>query len=188
MPERSGSNPPSPFVMRWLSPAVAGAPVRTALDLACGSGRHALAMARAGYAVTALDIRFDALQALRASAEAEHLSIRTACVDLTRLPLPHDRYDLIVVTRYLDRTFFPALRAALRPGGVLVYETFTEHQLHYGEGPRSSAHLLRPGELRTLVRGMDVLFDEEVTGPPAVARLAARKRYASVPNADRRDA
>lgn len=133
-------------------------------------------MARAGYAVTALDIRFDALRSLHASAAAEHLSVQTACVDLTRLPLPRDRYDLIVVTRYLDRTLFSALEAALRSGGLLLYETFTEHQLRYPDGPRSSAHLLRPGELRTLVEGMDVLFDEETTGPPALARLAARKR------------
>lgn len=176
MPERSGSNPPSPFVMRWLSPLSGSTRHRQALDLACGNGRHALALARAGYVVTALDIRLDALRMLRASAEAEHLSIRIACVDLTRMSLPHDGYDLIVVTRYLDRTHFPDLQAALRPRGLLICETFTEHQLRHAEGPRSSAHLLRPGELRTLVRGMDVLFDEEVTGPPAVARLAALKR------------
>lgn len=133
-------------------------------------------MARAGYAVTALDIRLDALRTLRASADAEHLSIHTACVDLTHQPLPHDRYDLIVVTRYLDRTLFPALQAALREGGLLLYETFTEHQRRYAEGPRSTAHLLRPGELRSLVTGLDVMFDEEVMGPTALARIAARKR------------
>lgn len=176
MPERSGSNPPSPFVMRWLSQPVPGAPARRALDLACGTGRHALSMARAGYAVTALDIRFDALQALRASGLPERLPVHAACVDLTRVPLPRDCFDLIVVTRYLDRALFPALAEALRGGGLLLYETFTEHQLRHATGPRSTAHLLRPGELRSLVTELDVLFDEEDMGPPALARIAARKR------------
>ena len=64
----------------------------------------------------------------------------------------------------------------LVPGGVLLYETFTEHQLRYDRGPRSRAHLLAPGELRLRLRGMDVLFDEEVMAPDAVARIAARRR------------
>lgn len=175
MTDGSHTNPPSSFVMQWLSLSQpSGRPPR-ALDAACGSGRHALAMARAGYAVTALDIRLDALRALRASARDEGLAIQAACVDLTRFPLPRERFDLIIVTRYLDRTHVPALRAALTPGGILLYETFTEHQRGHQTGPRSSAHLLRPGELRTLVTGLDVLFDEEVSEPEAVARIAARK-------------
>lgn len=133
-------------------------------------------MARAGYFVTAVDIRLDALRTLRASADVEQLAVRGVCADMTAMPLPQERFDLIVVTRYLDRTLFPALREALRPGGILLVETFTEHQLRHGSGPRSSAHLLRPGELRTLVTGMDVLFDEEVMAPAALARMAARKR------------
>lgn len=176
MTERSTANPPSPFVARWLTPVAPGARAPRALDLACGTGRHALAMAQAGYVVTAIDIRLDALQALRASASLEGLPIRPVCADMTRMPLPRARFELVVVTRYLDRDLFPALRDALVPGGLLLYETFTEHQLRHGTGPRSAAHLLRPGELRMLVRGMDVLFDEEVMGPPALARLAARKR------------
>ena len=85
-------------------------------------------------------------------------------------------FHVVVVTRYLDRQLFPALRDALVPGGVLLYETFTEHQLRYDRGSRSRDHLLAPGELRTLLRGMDVLFDEEVIAPDAVARVAARRR------------
>ncbi len=92
-------------------------------------------------------------------------------------PLPRARFELIVVTRYLDRERMPLLIDALAPGGVLVYETFTERQLQYACGPRSRAHLLAPGELRTLVRGLHVLFDEEVTEPEALARIVARRHH-----------
>lgn len=136
-------------------------------------------MARAGYLVTAIDIQFDALVALCAAARQEALAVAAVCADLTQLPLPKRRFDLIVVTRYLDRTWFAAIREVLAPGGVLLYETFTEHQLRYGRGPRSPAHLLKPGELRTLVRDLDVLFDEEVIEPEAVARIAARQKPAA---------
>ena len=128
-----------------------------------------------------MDIQLDALmtagQAGRAgqAGQAGSGSIALACVDLTTYPLPRSRFDVVVVSRYLDRALFPALRDALVPGGVLLYETFTERQLRHGRGPTSPAHLLRPGELRMLVRGMDVLFDEEVSEPDALARIAARR-------------
>lgn len=180
MTDRIDTNPPSPFVAQWLSTWCAPAVGARALDVACGRGRHALALARAGYRVTALDMQLDALRRLQASSRHEGLAIQLACVDLTAMPLPRDTFELIVVTRYLDRTLFPALRAALLPGGVLLYETFTEHQLQYDRGPRSSAHLLEPGELRTLTTGMELLFDEEVMEPEAVARIAARRPGATV--------
>ena len=98
------------------------------------------------------------------------------------LPLPCEGLDgslhrsLLGTLGFPLPGFLPALREALTPGGVLLYETFTEHQRQYDRGPRSSAHLLAPGELRRLVSGLDLLFDEEVMAPDAVARVAARKR------------
>lgn len=175
MTNAARTNQPSPFVARWLASFPPCPDVR-ALDVACGRGRHSLALARAGYRVVAIDIQLDALRELRAAALAAGLPIAVACADLTRMPLPRNRFGLIVVTRYLDRALFPSLREALVPGGVLLYETFTEHQLRYEKGPRSRAHLLQPGELRRLVPDMDVLFDEEVMGPDAVARIAVRRR------------
>ncbi len=81
---------------------------------------------------------------------------------------------MIVVTRYLQRNLFHALRGAVRPGGVVLYETFTTAQRALGTGPTSPDHLLEPGELRRAFDGFEVLFYEEVTAPEAVARIAAR--------------
>ena len=122
-----------------------------------------------------MDIQLDALMSAGRAAKGANQSLALACVDLTRSGLPRARFDVVVVSHYLDRALFPALCDALVPGGVLLYETFTERQLRHGRGPTSSAHLLRPGELRMLVRGMDVLFDEEVSEPDALARIVARR-------------
>ena len=102
---------------------------------------------------------------------------RSWCADLTQHPLPSGRFDLIVVSRYLQRDLFPAVRSAIAPGGVVLYETFTTAQRALGTGPTSADHLLEPGELRARfdVDGWDVLFCEETLEPEAVARLAARK-------------
>jgi len=176
MTDPRGAAPPSPFIAHWAVRLAQMFPGGRALDVAAGRGRHSLALAAAGFRVTAVELQFDALVQARASARADGLTLSYVCADCTQFPLPRRSCHTIVVTRYLDRALFPALREALVPGGVLLYETFTEHQLRYDRGPRSPAHLLAPGELRLLLRGMDVLFDEEVMAPEAVARIAARRR------------
>ncbi len=98
------------------------------------------------------------------------------CADLTQHPLPRGRFDLVVVCRYLQRDLFAALREALAPCGIVIYETFTTHQRALGKPPTSADHLLEPGELRERFDGFEVLFYEETVAPDAVARLVARAR------------
>jgi hypothetical protein len=71
---------------------------------------------------------------------------------------------------------FEPLRAAVRPGGAIVYETFTVDQPEHGWGPTSPAHLLEHGELRRAFEGFDELFYEETVSPEALARIVARRR------------
>jgi SAM-dependent methyltransferase len=181
MTDSRGPNPPSPFIERWVRRLAASRRSGArALDVACGRGRHARLLAASGYDTVGIDWQLAALTALRDQAARDALPLPVVCADLTQFPLPRARFDIVVVTRYLDRGLFDDLRQALVPGGVLLYETFTEHQLRHGRGPASRAHLLAPGELRMAVRGMDVLFDEEVQEPDAVARIAARRRDGAV--------
>jgi hypothetical protein len=91
-------------------------------------------------------------------------------------PLAVAAFDLLIVTRYLQRDLFPSMRDAVRSGGCVIYETFTVRQRALGVGPTSADHLLAPGELRAMFAGWDVLFDQEVSAPEAVARLVVRKR------------
>jgi SAM-dependent methyltransferase len=168
---------PSSFVAEWaarLAPAQHG--TARALDVAMGRGRHALLLARAGFRTFGVDIRHDAVRDAVDAAAAEGLSIAGWCTDLTRGGLPASRFDLVVVTRYLQRNLFAALGECVAPGGVILYETFTVAQRALGKGPTSPDHLLEPGELRRRFEAFDELCYEEVSAPEAVARIAARRR------------
>jgi tellurite methyltransferase len=168
---------PSPFVVEWIDRIACerGGQLR-ALDVAMGNGRHAVVLARAGLLTCGVDVKLDAVREAMTAARREGVSIAGWCADLTQYPLPRDRFDLVLVTRYLQRDLFPDLRAALAPGGVVLYETFTTGQHALGRPPTSPDHLLEPGELRQRFDGFDVLFYEEVLAPDAVARLVARSR------------
>ena len=149
-----------------------------ALDLACGSGRHALWLAQHGFRTTAVDRDAAAIQALNAEAAGRGLSIQGRVVDLEageRFP-EADSFDVIVVVHYLHRPLFPSLVNALRPGGVLVYETFTRAQAARGR-PTNPAFLLDRGELLTLVRPLEVLASREgdYDGRSIASVVAARR-------------
>ena len=148
------------------------------LDVACGTGRHALLFASLGCEVTAVDRDAGRIAALRETAAGEGLTVDARALDLeTGVPdLGTDRYDLIVVTRYLHRPLMPAIVAALAPRGVLLYETFTTAQALRGK-PANPAFLLAPGELGRLVAPLEVVRarDGDVDGS-ALSAVAAVKR------------
>ena len=166
--------------MEWIA-RLAGdnADNARALDLAMGRGRHAFPLARAGYRTFGVDVKYDAVCEAVRSAQDAGLMIHGWCADLTEHPLPVARFELIVVTRYLQRDLFPAIRDALVPGGRVLYETFTIRQRALGVGPTSPDHLLQESELRSYFEDFEILFYEEVPSPEAVARLVARRRRSS---------
>ena len=122
-----------------------------------------------------MDVSLDAVTSAVARAAARGLVVRGWSADLTRHPLPPEHFALVVVTRYLQRDLFTALGRTLAPGGVLLYETFTEAQRAHGRGPTSPDHLLKPGELRAAFAHLELVFYEEVAEPDALARLVAQK-------------
>ncbi len=152
-------------------------PPGTALDVACGFGRHALLLASARYRVRALDrdpVRVAFVQDIAARLG---LLVTTEAVDLETgdRDLGTGLFDLIVVTHYLHRPLFPALVRTLRPGGLLVYETFTVAQAALGQ-PRHPAFLLESGELPRLVAPLTVVREREGEFEGRmVAGVAARK-------------
>ncbi|UCH85921.1 MAG: methyltransferase domain-containing protein [Dehalococcoidia bacterium] len=152
-----------------------------ALDIAMGTGRNALYLASLGFRVTGIDLSTVAVEKCRKKAERLGLSVEALVADLERSPLPSNDYDLIVNFYYLQRSLAPQIVASLKPGGVLVFESFTVDQLQFGWGPKSSEHLLHPGELREMFPDLETLLYHEGTvqgdrGPKAVASLIARKR------------
>lgn len=170
----------SAFIERWVGVAAGalglpGRPCR-ALDLAMGEGRHALLLAEAGFTTFGVDVSPDRVRTACERSRLAGLSLHAWVADLDTWPLPPERFDLLVVSRFLVRARWEDLRNLVRPGGFVVYETFTTGQLARGIGPSSPDHLLNPGELGQAFDGWEILSVEEVSEPAAIARLAARKR------------
>jgi SAM-dependent methyltransferase len=133
-----------------------------ALDVASGTGRHALWLAERGLLTRAIDSDEAAVAFVRDAARRRGLPLLADVVDLEQGTevLPRDSFDVIVVVHYLHRPLFPDLRAALRRDGILVYETFTRAQAERGK-PTNPAFLLEPGELRELVQPLEIVVERE---------------------------
>lgn len=133
------------------------------LDVACGKGRHAILLAQTGLQVRAIDRSAEAIDALRQESETRGLQIDAAVVDLETDPPPslgQSLYDAVLVVNYLHRPLMPAIRAAVKPGGRIFYETFTTGQAERGH-PRNPAFLLRDGELSELMAPLVVVRSRE---------------------------
>ncbi len=122
---------PSPWLLAHARLAPRGA--RT-LDVACGRGRHALFLAGAGFPVRAVDRDPGQVAWLGALARRLHLPLDAAVVDLESgsADLGAAEWELVLVFNYLHRPLFPALVRALKPGGVLLCETYTREQAKRG--------------------------------------------------------
>lgn len=174
---------PAPF----LKDSLPLLPRGHALDLACGRGRNTLFLASHGFTVDAMDRDQQALAELQ-SAAAQHglTSISTHTMELEDAARPpairEAGYDVVLGFFYLHRPLFPALLRALKPGGVLVYETFlVDNHLRHGH-PRRREFCLERNELLSLARSLRVLrYDEgehadaHGSGSAFTARLLASK-------------
>ncbi len=169
---------PSPFVLSCLTrvrQTLSDEP--SALDLAMGSGRHSVVLAEAGFSVFGVDLSHEKQTHARARLAAQGLSARMWTGDLkVGGMLPRCRFDLVVCTHYLQRTLWAELSETVRPGGFVIYETFTMEQRRYKWGPRSSEFLLEPGgELKRAFGEWEIWEYEECEFPVAQARLLARR-------------
>lgn len=139
------------------------------LDYACGTGRHARWLAQQGFRVDAVDRNPDALAAM---CGVKGISVLQADLEQGEWPFSAHRFDAVIVTNYLHRARFGQMQALLRPGGVLIYETFMRGNAKFGR-PSSPDFLLEPGEL--LQRCADgwhvVAFEQGVVMQPRPAAL-----------------
>lgn len=153
------------------------------LDLACGAGRDLIYLAQHGWNMTGVDWSTDSIQRVEQLAASQQLRITTLLRDLETdaNPLPEfkaEHFDLICVARYLHRPLFPLLRTWLKPGGLLVYQTFMQgcEQTAIGR-PRNPKFLLASHELAEYFQDFERLLDEiEVLedGRPVSAFIARK--------------
>lgn len=143
---------PSPWVMRFAALLPENAAV---LDVACGGGRHARALLERGHALTVVDKDTTYVADLEERAEVVAADLE----DGSPWPFAGRTFDGVMVTNYLHRPLFAALAAALKDGGVLIYETFARGNEQFGR-PRNPHHLLEPGELLGAFPGLQVIAYE----------------------------
>nr|MCS5564747.1 class I SAM-dependent methyltransferase [Methylococcales bacterium] len=119
-----------------------------ALDLACGMGGNALFLAERGLSTTAWDLSAVAIERLSQVVATDQLDLVCEVRDLEKKPPPQSSFDVVVVSRFLDRNLNRSLAAVLRPGGLLYFQTFVADK-DPASGPENPAYLLRENELAT---------------------------------------
>ncbi|RMF92685.1 MAG: methyltransferase domain-containing protein [Nitrospinota bacterium] len=170
--ERIFKPKPVPFLRKHVKLLPRG----RALDLAMGEGRNAIFLAQHGFVVDGCDIAEVAVRRCLARAQELGVRVRGFVVDLTTYTIPASVYDVILCFYYLERSLIPHVKRGLRPGGMIVYETFTIEQMKYWQ-PRNPAYLLQPNELLHLFQDFHILIYRELdyTGKKAIASLIAQK-------------
>ncbi len=133
-----------------------------ALELACGMGRNALWLAEHGLNVLAWDISDVAVQRLNEVADLKGItaSFRAEVRDVMQEPMADDSFDVIVVSYFLERSLVSVIKKALRPGGLLFYQTFSRFQVD-DSGPRNPDFRLADNELVKLFADMRLLVYRE---------------------------
>lgn len=162
------------------------------LSLAEGEGRNAVFLARRGFRVTAVDSSAVGLGKASQLAAQWGVDIETIVADLATFELGSNRWDGIVsiwchVSSTVRTRLHAAVVAALRPGGVLLLESYNPKQLEYKTGgPPNVDFLTTQAELERTLRGLKFVSCEEKTrevqegryhnGTSAVVQLIACKR------------
>ena len=162
----------SPWVARWAHLVM---PSQAILDVACGAGRHTRFFTEKGCIVTALDVSGEALQTVLAHSPSA--SVVQADIENAPWPLEGESFDAVVVTNYLWRPVFPKIRASLKEGGILIYETFAVGNETVGK-PSRLDFLLKSKELLSLCEDLHVIaYEEGFLGSPDrfVQRIVAIK-------------
>jgi len=148
-----------------------------ALDVAMGNGRNAIYLAQAGFQVEGVDMSPEAVNAALESSREAGVTIKAQVVDLeSSYQVEKGAYDAIICFNYLQRSLIPQIKDGLRPGGMVVYETFIVDQAQFGR-PRNPEYLLKYNELLDMFRDFRCLRYHEgiIENSKAVAGIIAQK-------------
>jgi len=147
------------------------------LDVAMGNGRNAIYLARAGFEVEGVDMSPEAVKTALASSREAGVTIRAQVADLEcRYRIEKGAYDVIICFNYLQRSLMPQIKDGLRPGGMVVYETFIVEQVQFGK-PTNPDYLLKHNELLDTFREFRCLRYREgiIENRKAIASIIAQK-------------
>jgi tellurite methyltransferase len=132
-----------------------------ALDLACGLGANTMFLAHLNYFVESIDISDVAINYLQEQAVKNNLHINARVADLSNKMIGEDgTFDLIVITYYLDRALFPAVKELIKDQGYFFMETFYQSPKTIGQSV-SNKYKLQPKELLREFADWKVIYFEE---------------------------
>ncbi|MBV1910902.1 MAG: methyltransferase domain-containing protein [Kangiellaceae bacterium] len=136
---------------------------KTALDLACGSGRDSLYLTMQGWRMTSVDYSSTALKKLSDSAQRLGLCVETLELDIEKdfdkLISREQSFDAVLVVRYLHRPILHALSSLIADSGYIIYQTFMRGAEVFGS-PRNPRYLLEKNELAEVFKEFDILVNE----------------------------
>ena len=147
------------------------------LDVAMGSGRNAIYLAQMGFEVEGVDGSQEAVRRAmnRAEKSGVHLKVEVANLEAA-YPINQGGYDVIICFNYLQRSLIPQIKAGLRTGGMVMYETFILEQARIGK-PTNPDYLLKHNELLNMFREFRCLRYREgiIDRRKAIASILAEK-------------
>src|SRR3989304_4966468 len=149
-----------------------------ALDIAMGEGRNAVFLAKNGFSVDGCDVSEIAVKKALDLATENNVKIHAFVADLETYKLPKDTYDVIACFYYLQLDLVAQMKEALKPGGMIIYETSTiENWERALEGRKNKDYLLKPNELLDLFKDFKIIYYRELVlnNKKAVASLIAKK-------------
>lgn len=149
-----------------------------ALDIAMGEGRNAVFLAKNGFEVDGCDVSDIAVKKTLKLATENNVRVNAFVADLEIYKLPKDAYDVVACFYYLQHGLIPQIKEALKPGGMVIYETYTIENWERGfEGPKNKDYLLKTNELLNLFKDLTIIYYRELVldDKKAVASLIARK-------------
>ncbi len=129
-----------------------------ALDLACGRGKHSLFLSSYGYNVLAVDINKEYLDSFNNKLITKKVK---DIENIRNWPIDKIKFDVVLVTNFLNRAIFPLIIKSINKGGYLIYETFSEGQQHIGK-PSNPDYILQRRELINLCFKIEIIAFEEI--------------------------
>lgn len=130
------------------------------LDLACGTGANALFLAEQGLESYAWDISENALNQLQHQAQKKSLQVNTLQQYISNKSFTSEFFDVIIVSRFLDRSLSHEIIDSLKPGGLLFYQTFIKEKININ-GSSNPNFLLDRNELLYLFQPLQVIYYRE---------------------------
>ena len=158
-----GIQEPSPYAVEFLRRLAAllpkNVPGGRLLDVGCGEGRHAIAAAKLGFQVTAIDFEPLALKrARRFAAQHGAKSTRFQVANMLALPFADSAFDIVLdygCLHHQKKSAWPAYKAnvlrVLKPGGFYVLSVFSP-RFYLFHGSRRPWHIAQGAYRRYFTR------------------------------------